>query len=65
MIQMENGVNHGGRFNYFQLQQAGSDEIFAGYISYWVFYAINLGDLLNSSPDMPQIKKTGILFESN
>jgi hypothetical protein len=43
------------RFIFKNLLQSGSENVFAIYFSYWIFCPIDLSDLLNSGPDLPQV----------
>jgi hypothetical protein len=42
-------------FIYKKMAQAGPETFFASYFSYWVFSPVDLSDLLNSGPDLPQV----------
>ena len=50
-------ANGGDRFVLNQLKQPGPKEIFAVYFSYWVHCPLDLGDLLNSGPDLPKVSQ--------
>ncbi len=43
------------RFIFKNLLQSGTENVFAIYFSYWIFCPIDLSDLLNSGPDLPQV----------
>jgi len=49
--------NEGDRFILNQLKQDGPQDVYAVYFSYWVYSPIDLGDLLNSGPDLPQVSQ--------
>ncbi len=53
--QWKMAVNNDDRFIFKNLQQSGPENVFACYFSFWVFCPIDLSDLLNSGPDLPQI----------
>jgi hypothetical protein len=42
-------------FIFKKMAQAGPETVFATYFSYWVFSPVDLSDLLNSGPDLPQV----------
>jgi hypothetical protein len=50
--------SRGGRFNLKDLNQSGPENIFVSYFSYWIYSPLDLSNLLNSGPDMPQLDKT-------
>jgi hypothetical protein len=47
--------NAGDRFVFRDLNQGGPEEVYATYFSYWVHSPMDLGDLLNAGPDLPQV----------
>lgn len=50
-------VSDSDRFTLKDHYQPGPQDTYVCYFSYWVFSSIDLGDLLNSGPDMPQLTK--------
>ena len=48
-------ANQGDRFILNQLSQDGPTGIYVTYFSYWIHSPIDLSDLLNSGPDIPQV----------
>ena len=57
-------VNNGDRFLLKDHNQSGPQDVYANYFSYWVFSPIDLSDLLNSGPDMPQVNKELIISDA-
>lgn len=57
-------VNNGDRFLLKDHNQSGPQDIYANYFSYWIFSPIDLSDLLNSGPDMPQVNKQLIISDA-
>jgi hypothetical protein len=47
--------NAGDRFVFRELRQSGPEARYATYFSYWVYSPIDLGDLLNAGPDLPEV----------
>jgi hypothetical protein len=43
------------QFIFKKMAQAGPETVFATYFGYWVYSPVDLSDLLNSGPDLPQV----------
>ncbi|MEI7903719.1 MAG: hypothetical protein WCK89_26065, partial [bacterium] len=59
----ELATNNGDRFVFRGLKQGGPEDVYAVYFSYWVHSPIDLGDLLNAGPNLPQV--TQVCFVSD